>query len=96
MAQLPPGFVVVRPSGPTPPVAPQNLPPTPSSGPMATPQVAPQATSKVPQGFQPVPQEVPTREQDRDYLERVGDIITSREERMERAYENFQQDKIAL
>ena len=62
MAQLPPGFVVVQPSGPTPPVAPQNLPPTPSSGPMATPPVAPQvASGNIPEGFTPVEEEVPSR-----------------------------------
>ncbi len=94
MAQLPPGFVRMPQAGPTPPVAPQppQQPPTPASG----PQVAPQATSRVPAGFQPVPQEVPTREQDRDYLERMGDIITSREQRMERAYEGFQEGQIGF
>ena len=94
MAQLPPGFVRMPQAGPTPPVAPQTpqQPPIPASG----PQVAPQATSGVPAGFQPVPQEVPTREQDRDYLERMGDIMTSREERMERAYEGFKGDQIGF
>lgn len=94
MAQLPPGFVRMPQTGPTPPVAPQPLqqPPTPASG----PQVVPQATSRVPAGFQPVPREVPTREQDRDYLERMGDIMTSREQRMERAYEGFQEGQIGF
>ena len=97
MAQLPPGFVVVQPSGPTPPVAPQNLPPTPSSGPMTTPPVAPQvASGNIPEGFTPVEEEVPSRAQDPNYLDRMGNIMTSREERMERAYENFQQDKIGF
>ena len=94
MAQLPPGFVRMPQADPTPPVAPQTpqQPPIPASG----PQVAPQATSGVPAGFQPVPQEVPTREQDRDYLERMGDIMTSREERMERAYEGFQEGGVGF
>lgn len=94
MAQLPPGFVRMPQAGPTPPVAPQppQQPPTPASG----LQVAPQATSGVPAGFQPVPEEVPTREQDRDYLERMGDIMTAREARMERAYEGFKGDQIGF
>jgi len=95
MAQLPPGFVRMPQTGPTPPVAPQPLqqPPTPASGPQVAPQVA---SGNIPAGFQPVPQEVPTREQDRDYLERVGDIVTSREERMQRAYEGFKGDQIGF
>lgn len=94
MAQLPPGFVRMPQAGPTPPVAPQTpqQPPLPASG----PQGASQATSSVPAGFQPVVEEVPTREQDRDYLERMGDIMTSREERMERAYEGFKGDEIGF
>jgi hypothetical protein len=94
MAQLPPGFVKMPQAGPTPPVAPQPLqqPPTPASG----PQVAPQATSGVPAGFQPVTQEVPTRAQDPDYLDRMGNIMESREQRMERAYEGFKGDQIGF
>lgn len=95
MAQLPPGFVRMPQAGPTPPVAPQppQQPPLPASGPQVAPQVA---SGNIPAGFQPVPEEVPTREQDRDYLERMGDIMTSREERMERAYEGFKGDQIGF
>ena len=95
MAQLPPGFVRMPQAGPTPPVAPQppQQPPLPASGPQVAPQVA---SGNVPAGFQPVPEEVPTREQDRDYLERMGDIMTSREGRMERAYEGFKGDQIGF
>ena len=95
MAQLPPGFVRMPQAGPTPPVAPQTpqQPPTPASGPQVAPQVA---SGDIPSGFEAMPKEVPTREQDRDYLERMGDIMTSREERMERAYEGFQSDQIGF
>ncbi len=96
MAQLPPGFVRMPQAGPTPPVAPQTPQqaqqlPLPSMGPQVAPQVA---SGNLPAGFQPVPEEVPTREQDRDYLERMGDIVTSREERMERAYGAAQEGEI--
>lgn len=95
MAQLPPGFVRMPQAGPTPPVAPQppQQPPLPASGPQVAPQVA---SGTIPAGFQPVPEEVPTREQDRDYLERMGDIMTSREQRMERAYQGFKGDQIGF
>jgi len=95
MAQLPPGFVRMPQAGPTPPVAPQTpqQPPIPASGPQVAPQVA---SGDIPSGFEAMPQEVPTREQDRDYLERMGDIMTSREERMERAYEGFKGDQIGF
>ena len=86
MAQLPPGFVKMPQVGPTPPVAPQ----TPQQTQQA-PQVAPQvASGNVPSGFQPMPQEVPTRAQDPDYLDRMGNIMESREQRMERAYQAAQ------
>jgi len=86
MAQLPPGFVKMPQVGPTPPVAPQTPQQT-----QQPPQVAPQvASGDVPSGFEPMPQEVPSRAQEQNYLDRMGNIMTSREERMERAYEAAQ------
>ena len=96
MAQLPPGFVKMPQVGPTPPVAPQTpqqaqQTPLPSMGPQVAPQVA---SGNVPSGFEAMPQEVPTRAQDPNYLDRMGNIMTSREERMERAYEAAQSGDI--
>jgi len=96
MAQLPPGFVKMPQVGPTPPVAPQTTqttqqPPLPASGPQVAPQVA---SGNVPSGFQQMPQEVPTRAQDPDYLDRMGNIMESREQRMERAYQAAQSGDI--
>jgi len=89
MAQLPPGFVKMPQTGPTPPVAPQppQQPPLPASGPQVAPQIA---SGNVPSGFEAMPQEVPTRAQDPDYLDRMGNIMESREQRMERAYQAAQ------
>lgn len=91
MAQLPPGFVKMPQVGPTPPVAPQT--PQQAQQPAVAPQVA---SGEVPSGFEPMPQPVPDRTQERDYVERMGDIMTSREQRMERAYEGFQEGQIGF